>query len=83
MRAAEALDAMDARIPWVDPDTGRGQLRRVVSVGGIPRGPGALDDVVRMVVDLPPGLGPMVTPTLGAWGSRSAPAYNALLNLAY
>ena len=55
----------------------------MVSVGGIPRGPGALDDVVRMVVDLPPGSGPMVTPTLGAWGSRSAPAYNALLNLAY
>ena len=85
MRAVEALDAMDARIPWVDPDTGRGQLRRVVSVGGIPRGPGALDDVVRMVVDLPPGSGPgpQVPPTLGEWGARSAPAYNALLNLAY
>ena len=85
MRAVEALDAMDARIPWVDPDTGRGQLRRVVSVGGIPRGPGALDDVVRIVVDLPPGsgTGPEVSPTLGEWGARSAPAYNALLNLAY
>ena len=85
MRAVEALDTMDARIPWQDPNTGRGELRRVVSVGGIPRGPGALDDVVRMVVDLPPGSGPgpMVTPTLGAWGARSAPAYHALLNLAY
>ena len=40
MRAVEALDAMDARIPWVDPKTGRGGLRRVVSVGDIPRGPG-------------------------------------------
>ena len=58
MRAAEALDAMDARVPWVDPDTGRGQLRCVVSVGGIPRGPVALDDVVRMVVDLPPPADP-------------------------
>ena len=55
MRAVEALDTMDARIPWHDPETGRSGLRRVVSVGDIPRGPGALDDVVRMVVDLPPG----------------------------
>ena len=39
MRAAEALDSMDARVPWVETDTGRGQLRRVVSVGGVPRGP--------------------------------------------
>ena len=85
MRAVEALNTMDARIPWQDPNTGRGELRRVVSVGGIPRGPGALDDVVRMVVDLPPGSGPgpMVTPTLGAWGARSAPAYHTLLNMAY
>ena len=76
---------MDARIPFFDPDTGRGDLRRVVSVSGIPRGPGALDDNVRIVVDLPPGSGdgPMVTPTLGVWGVRSAAAYNALLNLAY
>ena len=27
----EALDSMDARVPWVETDTGRGQLR--------PRGP--------------------------------------------
>ena len=85
MSAVEALDTMDARIPWHDPETGRGDLRRVVSVGGIPRGPGALDDVVRMVVDLPPGSGPgpKVSPTLGAWGAKSAPAYSAMLNLAY
>ena len=85
MRAVEALDAMDARIPWVDPTTGLGGLRRVVNVGDIPRGPNALDDEVRMVVDLPPGsgTGPEVSPTLGEWGARSAPAYNALLNLAY
>ena len=85
MSAVEALDTMDARIPWHDPETGRGDLRRVVSVGGIPRGPGALDDVVRMIVDLPPGSGPgpLVSPTLGEWGAKSAPAYTAMLNLAY
>ena len=40
---------------------------------------------MRVVVDLPPGSGPgpIVAPTLAAWGVRSAPAYNALLNLAY
>ena len=43
MKAAEALDSTEARIPWHDPETGRGGLRRVVSVGDIPRGPGALD----------------------------------------
>ena len=85
MSAVEALDTMDARIPWHDPETGRGGLRRIVSVGDIPRGPGALDDVVRMIVDLPPGSGqgPKVSPTLGAWGAKSAPAYTAMLNLAY
>ena len=85
MSAVEALDSMDARIPWHDPETGRGDLRRVVSVGGIPRGPGALNDVVRMIVDLPPGSGPgpLVSPTLGVWGAKSAPAYTAMLNLAY
>ena len=85
VRAAEALDSMDARFPWQDPKTGHWTLLRVVSVGGIPRGPDALDDLVRIVVDLPPGSGegPSITPTLGAWGVRSAPAYNALINLAY
>ena len=85
MSAVEALDSMDARIPWHDPETGRSGLRRVVSVGDIPHGPNALDDMVRMIVDLPPGSGPgpVVSPTLGAWGVKSAPAYTAMLNLAY
>ena len=85
MSAVEAMDSMDARIPWHDPETGRSGLRRVVSVGDIPHGPGALDDMVRMIVDLPPGSGPgpKVSPALGAWGVKSAPAYTALLNLAY
>ena len=85
MTAVEALDTMDARIPWEDPDTGRGGLRRLVQVGDIPRGPGALEDFVTVVVHLPPGagVGPTVSPNLHVWGVRSAPAYNALINLAY
>ena len=85
MSAVEALDSMDARIPWHDPETGRGGRRRIVSVGDIPRGPGALKDVVQIIVNLPPGSGPgpKVSPALGAWGAKSAPAYTALLNLAY
>ena len=85
MAAVEALDSRDARIPLVDPETGRGELRRIVSVGGIPRGPDALDDVVRIVVDLPAGSGngPQVSGKLRDWGTRSAPAYRLLLNLPY
>ena len=85
MSAVEALDSMDARIPWHDPETGRGGRRRIVSVGDIPRGPGALKDVVQIIVNLPPGSGPgpKVSPALGTWGAKSAPAYTALLNLAY
>ena len=85
VRAVEALDSMDARLPWQNPLTGQGGLRRVVSVTNIPRGPGRLDDLVRVVVDVPPGSGPgpVVSPRLGLWGTKSAPAYNALLNLAY
>ena len=85
MRAVEALEAPEARVPWYDLDTGQGGLRRVVSFGDIPRGPGHLDDVVRVIVDLPPGshVGPMVGPSLGYWGMKSAPAYRLYLNLAY
>ena len=85
MAAVEALDSRDARIPLVDPETGRGGLRRIVSVGGIPRGPDALDDVVRVVVDLPAesGNGPQISNQLRLWGAKSAPAYRLLLNLAY
>ena len=85
MKAAEALDSMEARIPWHDPETGRRGLRRVVSVGDIPRGPGALDDLVRIVVDLPPGSrnGPQVSDNLGRWGLKHRREYRALLNLAF
>ena len=85
MAAIEALDSWDARIPLYDPQTKRSELRRVVSVGGIPRGPGALDESVRIIVDLPPGSGngPQVSNNLRLWGVKSAPAYRLLINLAY
>ena len=82
-RAFEVLDR--TRIPWEDPKTGRGGLRRVVSVSDIPRGALKLDDQLRLVVDLPPGsdVGPMVSSNLGRWGVKSAAAYRALLNLPF
>ena len=85
MAAVDALDSWDARIPLYDPQTKRNELRRVVSVGGIPRGPGALDESVRIIVDLPPGSGngPQVSDNLRLWGVKSAPAYRLLINLAY
>ena len=85
MAAIEALDSWDARIPLYDPQTQRSELRRVVSVDGIPRGPGALDESVRIIVDLPPGSGhgPQVSDNIRSWGVKSAPAYRLLISLAY
>ena len=85
MQAVEDLDSMAARVPWYDPETKRGGLRRVASVSDIPRGKHALDDHVRIVVDLPPGSenGPQVSDNLAMWGTKSGRAYRALLNLAY
>ena len=84
--AVEVLDSTEARIPWHDPQTGKGGLRRVVSATDIPRGPGALDDVITLTVSLPPGsdIGPVINRTrLRFWGTKSAAAYRAMLNLAY
>ena len=85
MKASETLDSTEARIPWYDPDIGRGGLRRVVSLVDIPRGPGALDDLVSIVVDLAPGSqnGPQVSDNLGLWGLRHRREYRTLLNLPY
>ena len=57
----------------------------MVSVTGIPRGSGALDDSVRIIVDLPAGSGngPQVSDNLRTWGVRSAVAYRLLINLAF
>lgn len=85
-RLMAAIDALDeAWVPWRDPKTKRGGLRRIVTVSNIPDGPGALDGSVRLTVDLPPGSGegPIVTPRLAYFGTKSAPAYRALLGLAY
>ena len=85
MSVVELLDRNEARLPWYDPETGRTGLRRVVSVGDIPWGQGALEDYVRIIVDLPPGseAGPQVSDRLEKWGLVSDRAYRALLNLAY
>ena len=85
MAAIKALDSWDAHIPLFDPQTQRSELRRVVSVGGIPRGRNALDDSVRIIVDLPAGSGkgPQVSDNLRHWGVKSATAYRLLINLAY
>ena len=83
MGAVRDLDSL--RVPWEDPVTGHGGLMRVVGVSNIPRGPGALDDPVILTVHMPPGAaaGPVVSPRLAEWGRRSAPAYRALIGLAY
>ena len=85
MAAVEALESPEARIPFEDPDTGGSGLQRVVLVSRIPRGESALDDKVRLIVDLPPGSrqGPVLSPDLPWWGLKSAPAYRALIGLAF
>ena len=85
MAAFEALDSPAARIPWYDPETGQGGLRRIVNISDIPRGPAKLDDLISVIVDLPPGSGngPQVSDNLRQWGIKSAAGYRALLNLAY
>ena len=85
MAAFESLESPAARIPWYDPETGQGGMRRIVSISDIPRGPAKLDDLISIIVDLPPGSGhgPQVSDNLRHWGVKSAAGYRALLNLAY
>ena len=85
MTAFEALESPEARIPWYDPETGHGGLRRIVNISDIPRGAAKLDDLISVIVDLPPGSGngPQVSDNLRLWGIKSAAGYRALLNLAY
>ena len=84
-RAVDILQSREARIPWYDPVSGKGGLRQVVNITNLPAGPDALHHDVKVVIDLPPNsqAGPQVSDNLGRWGVRSAPAYRALLNLAY
>ena len=86
MAACAALDREEVRVPWRDPETGTGGLRRVVSLVDIPRGAHALDDAIGIVVHLPPGSrsGPTINRSrLRYWGWKSEPAYRAKLALAY
>ena len=85
MAAFEALESPEARIAWYDPETGHGGLRRIVNISDIPRGAAKLDDLISVIVDLPPGSGngPQVSDNLRQWGIKSAAGYRALLNLAY
>ena len=68
-RASEALDR--AWIPWLDPTTKKGGIGRFVLVSNLPRNPGAMDDEIKIIVDLPPGVGagPMVSPRLATLGA--------------
>ena len=77
-----ALDTWEAAWPWHDPTTGQSGTRRIVLISDIGK---SLDDVMRIIVDLPPGAatGPQVPSTLGEWGAKDAAAYRALLNLAF
>lgn len=79
---ANGLDSWDAAWPWHDPTTGKSGTRRIVYISDIGK---SLDDVMRIIIDLPPGAatGPQVPATLGQWGAKDAAAYRALLNLAF
>ena len=85
MRARDELNARDALIPWFDPVTQTGGTAAVVTMIDMPRGPDFMDDVVRFIVNLPPGSGPgpVIPESLRQWGVRSLPAYSALINLSY
>ncbi len=54
MEAFVWLESPQSRVPWEDPKTGAGGLRRVVWPADLPRS-GRMDDVVRFGVHFPPG----------------------------
>ena len=83
-RVQRALD--DACMSYALPCGGRFR-RRIVVLNQLPErtGRSVLDEPVELVVSLPPGSnrGPLLSPDLGKWGVRSAPAYRALIGLSY
>ena len=85
MRAAEALDSMEARAPWYGPGTKRGGLRRVAPAGDMPGGSGSLDDQARIIAGLPPGSenGRQAPDNLAHWGLKPGRAHRARLNWAH
>ena len=85
LEAINALNHMDARVPWQLPD-GTGGARQVVSFPDVPRSGMHLNDLFRVQVHLPPGDGngpPMDRPRLRYWAMRCAANYRALIALNY
>ena len=83
--ALAALGSPQALIPFEHAD-GRSWLRQVVVVTEFPEGNARLDDWLHFAVNPLPGsgVGPRVNrERLRYWGAHSAPAYRALLGLAY
>jgi hypothetical protein len=74
--ARAALASRSAGIEWA------GGRRWIVTMTNLPE---SLDDMVRLVVDLPPGAdtGPQVSPRLHLYGPKRGRHYRALINLAY
>ena len=84
-RAAQEL--ANLRIPIINPATGRGQARNVVTLVGVPRHQHreAADEEIEIQVYLPTGsqIGPQVSDNLRYWATRSAAAWRVLLNSAF
>ena len=83
--ALYSLTAPSTRIPWEDPETGRGAARLIVVPVDIPRS-GRRDDWIRFEVHLPPGSerGALVDRlALRQAGTVSAAAYRLALSLAF
>ena len=81
-RAHEALSSRDARVPWEDETTQRRGHRQVVTLTDIPE---SEDEILSLIVHLPPGSGdgPIISPRLSWWGMKDAACYRALIGLAY
>ena len=84
VREAIRVINLDARIPILDPKTGYGHFHHLLRVnenfGRID-----LNMPIHVVLDIPPDVegGVQLTASLDQWGAESAPAYRALLGLAF
>ena len=79
----EAMEELPrATMPFIDFDTGRGQIIAPVLIQAVPN---TLDDNIDFIVRLPSGndSGPTPSENLHIYGARRKQAYYALLNLAY
>ncbi len=82
--ALESLTTPQARVPWVDPETGDGAARFVVVPLDVPR-EGRMKDWIQFQVHLPPGShrGAIVDrPAMRVAGVRSVTMYRMALSLA-